>query len=92
MEGQNKGITSTNGLIDSWVPRNFRFLGWFYVIRVSEGSQMYWKQVLSYAKPQEPALAGRLKPNEVLPPTTPSCSLQLWIFNPKREIINKCGA
>ena len=26
MEGQNKGITPINGLIDSWVPRNFRFL------------------------------------------------------------------
>ena len=26
MEGQNKGNASTNGLIDSWVPRNFCFL------------------------------------------------------------------
>ena len=25
MEGQNKGIASTNELIDSWVPSNFHF-------------------------------------------------------------------
>ena len=58
MEGQNKGNASTNGLIDSWVPRNFCFLSLILCYQGVQRCSMYWKQLPPYAKAQGPELSG----------------------------------